>query len=138
MRRMWLILGLVCLAACGSDDPVDMAWGGTCPGGRYGVMAIDGEQGPATPEFALERLLHPARVEGAGPYPGDALPDDGWERADFVPTPDGTSPVSTVASGTDNALQVAFVHRNGDRIDAVVGFQLANGWVVSGVHACAD
>jgi hypothetical protein len=137
MWRIWFVLALVPIS-CGVDRVVDVGWGLSCPGGRYAPMGITpAEPGWETPEKALQRLIDPDRPGGrSARLPGVSLPKDGWEQADFVPTADGTAPSPT--GGVSSSTQRAFVHRDDERIDAVVTLQYANGWVVETVHSCAD
>jgi hypothetical protein len=146
-RRVGLVaLGLMVAACSGNDGPFDMGWGLTCSSDRFSAVALDhdGTQGFDTPEIAVDRFLHPDVPEGVPPdhLPGSRLPKDGWERADFVPTRDGTEPIDETAQnpyGSADGLRMAFVHREGDRIVGVLMLlENPGGWVVDDVHTCAS
>jgi hypothetical protein len=88
-------------------------------------LSVSGESGEPSPEAAIAVFV-------TNPV-GGQLPASGWERADFIATEFGTVPVTVPVP------QAAFVRRDGDRIDQVLTLeQLPSGWVVTGVHRCAD
>lgn len=139
-----LAVGL--LAACSGDGgPFDMGWGLECSSNRFAAIALEPAEsaGHGTPEMAVDRFLNPERPEGLSTeLPGESLPKEGWERADFVPTATGTAPVTATVILDDESLplpQLAFVHRNRERIDGVLVMRAGPyGWNVDSVHACAD
>jgi hypothetical protein len=59
-----------------------------------------------------------------------------------VPTPTGTAPITgTLPAEFASATlpEMAFVHRDGDRIDGVLILRAQlGGWVVDDVHTCPD
>ena len=133
MARFWIgLLPLVLAAACsGTDKPVDAGWGLTCPGGRVTGVAVDssGSGGESSPEAAVALFV-------SNPI-GGRLPAEDWRRADFVPTSQGTAPATATTAAPGGGTQMAFVHRDGGRIDAVLLLRdEPGGWVVDGVRSC--
>jgi len=140
-----VLAGGITVGCSGADDgPFEMGWGLECANDRFSAVALESAESGlyATPEAAVDQFLDPERPVGvSSELPGERLPDDGWERADFVPTQGGTVPVTATVTVGDDALplpQLAFVHRDGGRIDAVLLLRSGvDGWVVDAVHACA-
>jgi hypothetical protein len=149
-RSVWAALLLLGSCSGGGEGDsgwyvgpgADRAWGLSCGGSQTAVVSIDPSEsgGHKTPDIAVQRFLEPEGEPSASPSEG--FPSDGWERADVVPTPSGTEPVTGTMPpqlGGGNLPTQAYVHRDDGRVDAVlVRRAQLGGWVVDAASRCAD